>query len=96
MITLLGCARIHKEPFFDKWDQKCLNLNYYLLEEKKALKGESIVAYGDYIAAIGEIITFTANSNNLLPKSFSLFFMTIHFYLYTFILIFLPGPSFSI
>jgi hypothetical protein len=62
-ITFLGCASIHKEPFFDRWDKRCLNLNYHLSEEKKALKGETVVAYGDYSASIGEIISFTATAN---------------------------------
>ena len=62
MMTFLGCARIHKEPFFDRWDQKCLNLNYRLLEEKKALKGETVVAFGEYTASIGENISFTATT----------------------------------
>jgi len=59
--TITGCARVYKAPFYNKWDQKILNINYTLLETKKVNKGECAIVYGSYDAALGEVVNFTAN-----------------------------------
>jgi len=63
LFLIAGCARVYKAPFYNKWDQKCLNVNYTLLETKKVYKGECAIVYGSYEAAIGEVVTFTATKN---------------------------------
>jgi hypothetical protein len=63
MLIIEGCARMYRAPFYNKWDQKCLNVNYTLLETKKVYKGECVIIYGSYEAAIGEVVNFTANKN---------------------------------
>lgn len=63
LFHITGCAGVYKAPFYNKWDQKCLNVNYALLETKKAYKGECAIIYGSYEAALGEVVNFTANKN---------------------------------
>ncbi len=60
---IAGCARVYKAPFYNKWDNKFLNINYTLLETKKVNKGECAIVYGSYDAALGEVVSFTANKN---------------------------------
>lgn len=63
LLLIAGCARVKKAPFYNKWDQKCLNVNYTLSETKKVYKGECAIVYGSYETTLGEVINFTANKN---------------------------------